>query len=397
LKFLGEEGFYLQYANIEEESKTLEIAYAQNIYISTPMALGRITRILDDIAPESIDSFSLTNLNADQQMYTVNIPRSDFRKYDDYKQTNALKESVDIYKTKPKAFKDHEYIPSINFPVVMNKFSPALRSQIGGPDGFYFGEIAIAAHTEIIFRRDVNFLATTGIGIYDTFQEIKLASDSIIPHVRTDIVKYLQQSNKFNITRMQVNYFQNPLEDVYTKISGGILEPMFLGVGGEAMWRPFGASYAIGAELWRVKQRAYRQLFSTRKYQTTTGHFNFYYREPNTRVLAHIRAGRFLAEDSGLAFNFSREFKSGANMGIFFSFTDISKEEFGEGSFDKGFFFNLPIQMFFDKYSRGMTGFGLRPLTRDGAQVLVHAQDLWSTTYGATKNNIMKDWDDVYD
>ena len=44
-----------------------------------------------------------------------------------------------------------------------------------------------------------------------------------------------------------------------------------------------------------------------------------------------------------------------------------------------------------------MTGFGLRPLTRDGAQVLVHAQDLWSTTYGATKNNIMKDWDDVYD
>jgi hypothetical protein len=172
---------------------------------------------------------------------------------------------------------------------------------------------------------------------------------------------------------------------------------MFLGVGGEAMWRPFGAPYAIGAEIWRVKQRAFRQLFSTRKYQTTTGHFNFYYREPNTRVLTHIKAGRFLAEDSGISFNFSREFKSGANMGIFFSFTDISKEEFGEGSFDKGFFFNLPIQMFFEDYSRGMTGFGLRPLTRDGAQPLIHAQDLWSTTYGASINNIMKDWDDVYD
>ena len=397
LKFLGEEGFYLQYANIDEKSNTLQIAYAQNKYMSSPMALGRMTRILDDIAPDSIDSFSLTNLNADQQMYTVNIPRVDFRKYDTYKQTNALKESVDIYKTEPKAFKDSEYIPTIDFPVVMNKFAPAIRSQIGGPDGFYFGEIAISAHTEIIFRRDVNILATTGIGIYDTFQEIKLASDSIIPHVRTDIVKYLQQSNKFNITRLQINYFQNPLKDIYTKLSGGILEPMFLGVGGEAMWRPFGAPYAIGAEVWRVKQRAYRQLLSTRRYQTTTGHFNFYYREPNTRVLAHIRAGRFLAEDSGLSFNFSREFKSGASMGIFFSITDISKEEFGEGSFDKGFHFNLPIQMFFDKYSRGMTGFGLRPLTRDGAQPLVHAQDLWSTTYGANINNIMKDWDDVYD
>ena len=163
------------------------------------------------------------------------------------------------------------------------------------------------------------------------------------------------------------------------------------------MWRPFEGSIAIGAELWRVKQRAYRQLLSTRRYQTTTGHFNFYYREPNTRVLAHVRAGRFLAEDSGFSFTFSREFRSGANMGIFFSLTDISKEEFGEGSFDKGFFFNLPIQMFFEKYSRGMTGFGLRPLTRDGAQTLVHANDLWSTTYAANKNNIMKDWGDVYD
>jgi hypothetical protein len=397
LRFLGEEGFYLQYANIDDNSNEFHIAYAQNRYMSVPLSIGRISRILDDISPNNIQSFTLTNLNADQQMYTVNIPRTDFKKFDAYKQTNALRESIAIYKTDPKAFRDHEYQPDINFPVIMNKFSPAIRSQIGGPDGFYFGEISIAAHTEIIVRRNINILATSGIGIYDTFQEIKLASDSILPHVRTDIVKYLQQSNKFNITRLQANYFQNPTKDIYTKISGGILEPMFMGVGGEAMWRPFGAPYAIGAEVWRVKQRAFRQLFSTRKYQTTTGHFNFYYREPNTRVLAHIKAGRFLAEDSGLSFNFSREFKSGANMGIFFSFTDISKEEFGEGSFDKGFFFNLPIQMFFEDYSRGMTGFGLRPLTRDGAQPLIHAQDLWSTTYGASINNIMKDWDDVYD
>ena len=397
LRFLGEEGFYLQYANIEENSNEFQIAYAQNRYMSVPLSIGRISRILDDISPNNIQSFTLTNLNADQQMYTVNIPRTDFKKFDAYKQTNALRESIAIYKTDPKAFHDHEYKPDINFPVIMNKFSPAIRSQIGGPDGFYFGEIAIAAHTEIIVRRNINILATSGIGIYDTFQEIKLASDSVLPHVRTDIVKYLQQSNKFNITRLQANYFQNPAKDIYTKISGGILEPMFLGVGGEAMWRPFGAPYAIGAEIWRVKQRAFRQLFSTRKYQTTTGHFNFYYREPNTRVLTHLKAGRFLAEDSGISFNFSREFKSGANMGIFFSFTDISKEEFGEGSFDKGFFFNLPIQMFFENYSRGMTGFGLRPLTRDGAQPLIHAQDLWSTTYGASINNIMKDWDDVYD
>ncbi len=397
LKFLADERIYLQYANLDDDTKTLEIAFAQNRYLSQPLAIGRITRLLNDISPNSVKNFSLTNLNADQQMYTMVIPREDFIKYDEYKLSNVLQESVEVIKTEPDDFKQHEYIPSINFPIFMNKFAPAIRSQIGGPDGFYFGEIALSAHTEIILRKNISILAVTGVGLYDTFGELKLASDSILPHVRTDIVKYLQQSNKFNITRIQGNYFLNPKKDIYTKISAGILEPMFMGIGGEAMWRPFGSSYAVGAELWRVKQRAYRQLFSTRRYQTTTGHLNFYYREPNTRVLAHVRAGRFLAEDSGFSFTFSREFRSGANMGIFFSLTDISKEEFGEGSFDKGFFFNLPIQMFFDQYSRGMTGFGLRPLTRDGAQTLVHANDLWSTTYAANKNNLMKDWSDVYD
>ena len=30
-------------------------------------------------------------------------------------------------------------------------------------------------------------------------------------------------------------------------------------------------------------------------------------------------------------------------FGVFATFTDVSREEFGEGSFDKGIFFNIPI------------------------------------------------------
>ena len=77
--------------------------------------------------------------------------------------------------------------------------------------------------------------------------------------------------------------------------------------------------------------------------------------------------------------------------------TDISKKEFGEGSFDKGFFFNIPIQVFFQEFSRGQTGFGLRPLTRDGAQSLTHAQSLWGTTYQANRAQIVSEWDGFYD
>ena len=84
-------------------------------------------------------------------------------------------------------------------------------------------------------------------------------------------------------------------------------------------------------------------------------------------------------------------------MGIFFSLTDISKEEFGEGSFDKGFFINIPVEAFFSNFQRGNTGFGLRPVTRDGAASLDHKYTLWGVTDAAEFNNLMRNWDDIYD
>ena len=104
----------------------------------------------------------------------------------------------------------------------------------------------------------------------------------------------------------------------------------------------------------------------------------------------------YLAEDSGVTVDFSREFKSGFVVGAFFSQTDISKEEFGEGSFDKGWYFHLPIDVFLTNYSRGMTGFGLRPLVRDGAAILNHGYHLYGVSDDAQRFNIYKDWDEIY-
>lgn len=395
LKYLGESKINLQTAQVD--GSTLQVAFSQATYLNNAIAIGRTARILDQISPELIDTFSLITINTGSGMYAVDIPRDDFRRYKDNKQTDAFLESVRIYKPEPNLYKTHDYKPYVKYPTTRWKISPAIRSQIGGPDGFYFGEIALSAHTETIIRRNFNILAVGSIGIYNTFDELKLASDSIIEHVRTDIVKYLQGSSKYHITRLQANYFMNPWKSIYTKLSAGIFEPMFNGFGGEILYKPFDQNFGIGAEIWKVRQRSYRQLLGHRDYKTLTGHINLYYKEPKYRVLLHLKAGRYLAEDSGFTFNVSREFPSGLNLGVFFSLTDISKAEFGEGSFDKGFYFNVPIQVFFDQYSRGQSGFGLRPLTRDGAQSMVHAQPLWSTSYQAHRDQIVYEWDQVYD
>ena len=395
LKLLTDNKIFMQTANARDNK--YEITYSQSKYLNSAQAVGRITNILDQISPEVIKEFSLVAINADQSMFAVDIPRDQYQLYKKQRKTDALLEAVTIYQPDPKQHLTHDYRPQTKLPTTIWKFSPAIRSQIGGPDGFYFGDFSIAFHSETLLRRNFNILSVASVGLFNNFDDLKLASDSILPHVRTDIVKYLKNSDKYHITRLQANYFMNPFKSIYAKVSAGIFEPMFSGYGGEILYKPFDKNYGIGAEIWNVRQRSYRQLFGSLDYSTLTGHINFYYREPMTRVLFQLKGGRFLAEDSGFSFNFSREFKSGLNMGVFFSLTDISKAEFGEGSFDKGFFFNIPIQVFFDQFSRGSSGFGLRPLTRDGAQPLTVAQSLWSTTNQANRDQLIYGWDGFYD
>jgi len=395
LKFLTENKIFMQTANVRNNK--YEITYSQSKYLNSAQAVGRLANILDQISPKVIEEFSLVAINADQSMFAVDIPRAEYQLYKKQRKTDALLKAVSIYQPDPKQHLDHDYRPRTKLPTTIWKLSPAIRSQIGGPDGFYFGDFSIAFHSETLLRRNFNILSVASLGLFNNFDDLKLASDSILPHVRTDIVKYLKNSDKYHITRLQTNYFMNPYKSLYAKVSAGIFEPMFSGYGGEILYKPFNKNFGVGAEIWKVRQRSYRQLFGSLDYTTLTGHINFYYREPLTRVLFHVKGGRFLAEDSGFSFNFSREFKSGLNMGVFFSLTDISKAEFGEGSFDKGFFFNIPIQVFFDQYSRGSSGFGLRPLTRDGAQPLTVAQSLWSVTNQANRDQIIFGWDGFYD
>ena len=119
--------------------------------------------------------------------------------------------------------------------------------------------------------------------------------------------------------------------------------------------------------------------------------------EPNSKILFKLIGGKYLAQDSGITIDISRKFYSGFQVGIFASKTDISKYEFGEGSFDKGFYWWLPVDLFFGDYRKQTTGWGLRPLTRDGAQRLVHGYPLWGVTDYADGNNISTHWNDFYD
>ena len=119
-----------------------------------------------------------------------------------------------------------------------------------------------------------------------------------------------------------------------------------LGYGGEILYRPFENEFYVGFALHLVKQRGYKQRFDFLEYTTDTGHFTLYYDFPYG-ISSQFKIGRYLARDKGFTLDLSRRFKTGFTIGAFASKTNISSELFGEGSFDKGFYFSVPLDLLY--------------------------------------------------
>lgn len=395
LKYLNQEELYLQSAEVNENE--MHVVYSQSKHQSYIRAAGRAASVLNKISPDNIDRFTFSSLNSGIIMNTISIPRNTFSSGIDDKNFKEVKFSSEIYKDDNLSLDDFEFVPEGKFPAHFLKFTPALRNHIGGPDGFYFGEAYLRASQTLILSRNLSINALYSLSIADNFDDLKLESDSVLEHVRTDVIKYLKGGRGFSISRLQMDYIFEPYNDLYAKFSAGLHEEMFAGVGGEVLYRPFSSNHAVGIEFSKVRRRGFQQMFDLLDYSILTGHLNYYYHHPSSKILFNLRGGRYLAGDSGITFDFSRRFKSGMYMGAFFTRTDISKEEFGEGSFDKGFYFSFPLEIFFRNYSRGRTYFGLKPLTRDGGAKLIRAYNLYGVTDMGSYNALERDWDDIYD
>ena len=394
LLYLKQEGLSLQKASINDDEYHLVIS--QSSYRSTAEAVGRAVNIIDQISPDYIENIKISELNTGLGMYTATVPRDAYKRYKATKSSEVIGKYIDtdgfIFNES-----DYQFNPKTVYPAYFNSTGPELITQIGGPDGFFFGDLKWNFDSEIIFSRNMTLVSSFTYGLVDNMDDLKLPSNSILPHVRTDIVDYLKESRGFSVKRIQFNYYNQILPSLYYKLAGGIFESMFNGYGGELLYRPYHRNFGIGIEAWRVFQREYDQMFGTRDYNTNTGFVTFYYQEPISNVLVKLKGGRYLAKDSGITLDFSRIFRSGLRIGAFFSLTDISEEEFGEGSFDKGFYFWIPVDIFSNRNMQRAFGWGLRPITRDGAQSLNYAHPLWGVTDPASDHRFRRRIDDFYD
>jgi hypothetical protein len=248
------------------------------------------------------------------------------------------------------------------------RFRPFLASR----EEFFKGAFLIENDTEFILRENLFFNTNLKYVLTDNFDDLRYPPVDTFPaQVRSDVKQYLKNMDEgVLIGRAQFDYYLTPKENHHFMASAGILEDMFSGVGIEYLYAKPNLNYAYGFELFNVQKRDYNWGFGHLDYKNTTFTANLYYRNYGLIPFdMKISAGEYLAGDIGSTIEFSRTFRSGINFGVFATFTDVSFDEFGEGSFDKGIFFNIPIYGNFINYT-------WRPLTKDPGAKLVRRNNL---------------------
>ena len=386
---LREESLYIQGATLDKSS--VEVVIAQNRFRSYPRAIGRTARIVSALSPDSVETIKITPMNGDTEVYSMEIDRNKFDKLDKNKVSKSeLLISTKIYKDKPDSFTNSDFEPRVKFPEHFFNMSPSLRHQIGGPEAFYLGQIWWKIDSKIKFSRGLTLQTVLGLDIYNNFDEFANPSYSEIPHVRSDIQEYLAEG-KNNIARLKLDYIWSPTKNTFARIDIGYLEEMFGGVGGEIYYRPFNSNISASLQVHKVRQRSYDQKFDFRDYEAETGHLGIYF-DLVKGIHAQLLMGKYLAGDKGVTVDLSRRFNNGFTLGIFATKTNLSSKEFGEGSFDKGFYFSIPTDLFFTNYRQGDISFGLHPLTKDGGAILNHSNSLHSLYGDTTLKSVLRDW-----
>ncbi len=388
---LQEEQIYIQAANIDNDS--IDLAVASRRFYSFTRTIGRSARIASALAPDDIDEINIHAMNGDFEIATVSLNRNEFDSLSQYESspTELLQKSVLTSNSHSPLFLKADFRPEIDFPEFDWSMSPALKHQIGGPEGFYLGQLFWKTDLTLKLRRNLILYTSFGVNLYDTFDDFNNPSQSIIPKVRSDIQEYLKQG-KNNLQRLELQYFSSPSRDIFLRFDLGIMEEMFAGFGGEALYRPFDKSYHLGFSLHKVRQRDFDQRLSLRDYETTTGFISHYLSLPYG-INSKISVGKYLAGDKGLTLDLSRRFKSGFTLGVFATKTNLSAEEFGEGSFNKGFYISVPTQMFYSNFTSGNISFGLQPLTKDGGAMLIQQNALFSILGDSNRYSLLRDWD----
>jgi hypothetical protein len=372
-------GLLLLEASIEPSSSMAILVMGNDQYPVWADAIAKMVVLADLHLPSSVNTFRIIAEEFGHRVQTIQMRRPSLA----YGQSKQLVERQ-ISVLPGRSLASPQRTTSFHRNKVFFDVGVAARVQLFDPDdparyGLYTKISAL-----LVLPKAWTLTGAYGVDITNNFDESNRASSgSVLPHVRSDVVKYLQQGDT-GLDSLYIEKRGSAYKGLHYRVFGGVLEDMYSGFGGEVLYQPFQSRLAYGLSANWVRQRAYDKSFKHLDYQTATAFASVYWASPFYNFDVAVHAGKYLAKDVGATLEIRRTFNSGFMVGLWASMTDVSAEDFGEGSFDKGIFLKIPFDGLFGRNTRGGYNVRARPIQRDGGQRLEDfSANIWWDIRGA--------------
>jgi hypothetical protein len=204
-----------------------------------------------------------------------------------------------------------------------------------------------------------------------------------------------------SLDRLYVNAQKSINDTTHISLTGGYLEEMYGGIGGEVLYRPFQSRLAFGAEGWWVKKRAPfsdLNLDFTDTGASFTGHINAWYDLHAWDVTLSAKIGQYLGENLGTTFGASKTFNNGSKIAAYTTISEnVDRDRFGgEVNTMTGISYTVPFGHWIlpDKLRLSLKA---EPLGMNVGQIIDAPIKLYDETNTLSYKHLSESWDDITD
>ena len=375
-------------AKVAGDEEVVQVYMSPHRYRDPDERIDRAARVLADQLPESVKEYEFIQYNFAQPMVSTKVDADAFKARVWHEELGRLPEDTsDLFvRGRPDPGVHREEIDTIYDPEWDRHYTgfgvkPFFNQDFGSPEDFHIYQLGLNPFARYWFGSNFEVFGELGINLLNNYDKFNFLEDEQggLPPVRTNVRSYVQ--NDVWLDRLQANYYDKVANDFYGMVYGGYFERMYAGVGMEMLYRPVDSNWAVGFDINRVRQRSFSGWSGFHDYMATTGFVSLYYQMPWLEdSMLQLDFGQFLAEDRGVNVTFQKRFESGVMVGAYAAFTNVSQEDYGEGSFTKGFFMSIPFDLIGVRPTRQRVSMHWIPLARNGGRKLMRRTELWGIT-----------------
>ncbi|MCB1651824.1 MAG: YjbH domain-containing protein [Alphaproteobacteria bacterium] len=191
----------------------------------------------------------------------------------------------------------------------------------------------------------LNSFASLRLNLSNHLQNIPLLNPAGRSDLRAN--EHLFAAKRLALDTAFLNATHSFSSNLHTSINAGYLEEMYAGAGGEILYRPYNARWALGAESWLAYKRDPTSPLNLdfKNQHLFSGFINGWYDIPGWDLTAKASLGQYLGHDKGVTLGLQKNFKNGVKLEGFITASNQNEHDLfgGETNTIQGLRLSMPL------------------------------------------------------